>query len=142
MNAVKEVNVFHNVMFVDKLSIELVCKNKENIIGFMDENSNPISKKVVADWIMENYYNETKFKEYCRDGRYRRPETAKELYQWNEEYRKSVDEERLYLLYLIKLPITEIADIVGVSRQTVYSRIKVFEEKRLNEILRYPYFEG
>ena len=28
-------------------------------------------------------------------------ETAEQLYQYNEEYRKSVDEERLYLLYLI-----------------------------------------
>ncbi len=64
-----------------------------------------------------------------------RAANAEQLYQYNEEYRKSVDEERLYLLYLIGIEVTKVANNFGVSRQTVYSRIKNFEENRLQEFL-------
>ncbi len=84
---------------------------------------------------MNDYYNDRKFTEYCKEGKGRIPETAEQLYQWNEEYRKSVDEERLYLLYLIGIAVTKVANTFGVSRQTVYSRIKSFEENRLQEFL-------
>ncbi len=34
--------------------------------------------------------------EYCKERKGKILETAEQLYQYNEEYRKSVDEERLY----------------------------------------------
>ena len=135
METLEKVWVLYDEMFCDELSINLLYQNKDLINEFVDENENPISKSAVVDWIMENYYNDRKFVEYCKQGKGKIPETAEQLYQCNEEYRKSVDEERLYLLYLIGVPVTKVANIFGVSRQTVYSRIKNFEENRLQEFL-------
>lgn len=88
----------------------------------------PISKSAVADWIMENYYNDRKFVEYCKEGKGKILETAEQLYQYNEEYRKSVDEERLYKghadirnmvkkiileIYGIKVPENKMDDLSG-----------------------------
>lgn len=95
----EKVWVLYDEIFCDELSIKLLYQNKDLINEFVDENENPISKSVVADWIMENYYNDRKFVEYCKQGKGKIPETADQLYQCNEEYRKSVDEERLYLLF-------------------------------------------
>lgn len=135
METLEKVWVLYDEIFCDELSIKLLYQNKDLINEFVDENENPISKSVVADWIMNNYYNDRKFMEYCNERRGKIPETAKQLYQLNEEYRKSVDEERLYLLCLIGMPVTKVANSFGVSRQTVYSRIKNFEENRLQEFL-------
>ncbi|MGN0431858.1 MAG: hypothetical protein ACI4EQ_05820 [Lachnospiraceae bacterium] len=135
METVEKVWVLYDEMFCDELSIKLLYQNKNCINEFVDENENPIRKSAVTDWIMENYYNDRKFVEYCKEWKGKIPETAEQLYQCNEEYRKSVDEERLYLLYLIGVPVTKVANTVGVSRQTVYSRIKNFEENRLQEFL-------
>lgn len=135
METLEKVWVLYDEMFCDELSIKLLYKNKDLINEFVDENENPISKSAVADWIMENYYNDRKFVEYCKEGKGKIPETAEQLYQCNEEYRKSVDEERLYLLFLIGVSVTKVANIFGVSRQTVYSRIKSFEENRLQEFI-------
>lgn len=135
METLEKVWVLYDEMFCDELSIKLLYKNKDLINEFVDENENPISKSAVADWIMENYYNDRKFVEYCKQGKGKIPETAEQLYQCNEEYRKSVDEERLYLLFLIGVSVTKVANTFEVSRQTVYSRIKNFEENRLQEFL-------
>lgn len=135
METLEKVWVLYDEMFCDELSIKLLYKNKDLINEFVDENENPISKSAVADWIMENYYNDRKFVEYCKEGKGKIPETAEQLYQCNEEYRKSVDEERLYLLFLIGVSVTKVANIFGVSRQTVYSRIRSFEENRLQEFI-------
>lgn len=135
METLEKVWVLYDEMFCDELSIKLLYKNKDLINEFVNENENPISKSAVADWIMENYYNGRKFVEYCKQGKGKIPETAEQLYQCNEEYRKSVDEERLYLLFLIGVSVTKVANTFGVSRQTVYSRIKNFEENRLHEFL-------
>lgn len=135
METLEKVWVLYDEMFCDELSIKLLYKNKDLINEFVDENENPISKSAVADWIMEYYYNDRKFVEYCKQGKGKIPETAEQLYQCNEEYRKSVDEERLYLLFLIGVSVTKVANTFGVSRQTVYSRIKNFEENRLQEFL-------
>lgn len=135
METLEKVWVLYDEMFCDELSIKLLYKNKNCINEFVDENENPIRKSAVTDWVMNNYYNDREFMEYCKEGKGKIPETAEQLYQCNEEYRKSVDEERLYLLYLIGVPVTKVANIFGVSRQTVYSRIKNFEENRLQEFL-------
>lgn len=135
METLEKVWVLYDEMFCDELSIKLLYQNKDLINEFVDENENPISKSAVADWIMEYYYNDRKFVEYCKQGKGKIPETAEQLYQCNEEYRKSVDEERLYLLFLIGVSVTKVANTFGVSRQTVYSRIKNFEENRLQEFL-------
>ena len=111
METLEKVWVLYDEMFCDELSIKLLYQKKDSISEFVDENENPISKSAVAVWIMENYYNDRKFVEYCKE-------------------RKSVDEERLYLLYLIGIAVTKVANTFGVSRQTVYSRIKNFEENR------------
>lgn len=135
METLEKVWVLYDEMFCDELSIKLLYQNKGLINEFVDENENPISKSAVTDWIIKNYYNDRKFMEYCEEGKGRIPETAEQLYQLNEEYRKSVDEERLYLLCLIGMSVTKVANIFGVSRQTVYSRMKNFEENRLQEFL-------
>ena len=135
MKTMEKIWVAYEEIFRDELSISLLYQRKGNIDGFMDEKDNPISKSAVADWIMENYYNNRKFMEYCKEGKGRIPETAEQLYQCNEEYRKCVDEERLYLLYLVGVPVTKVANTFGISRQTVYSRIKNFEDNKLQEFL-------
>ena len=136
METIEKVWVTYNGMFCDELSIKLLYENQDNINGFVDENDNTISKSAVADWIMENYYNDRKFMEYCKEGKGKIPETAEQLYLWNEEYRKSVDEERLYILFQIGIAVTKVANLFGISRQTVYARIKSFEENRLQEFLK------
>lgn len=133
METLEKVWVLYDEMFCDELSIKLLYQKKDLISEFVDEN--PISKSAVADWIMEKYYNDRKFVEYYKERKGKILETAEQLYQYNEEYRKSVDEERLYLLYLIGIAVTKVANTFGVSRQTVYSRIKNFEENRLQEFL-------
>lgn len=135
METLEKVLVEYDEMFCDEISIKLLYQHKNKIEGFVDENNNQVSKSAVADWIMENYHNDRKFMKYCKEGKGKIPETAEQLYQCNEEYRKSVDEERIYLLFLIGVPVTKVANIFGVSRQTVYSRIKNFEENRLQEFL-------
>lgn len=135
METLETVLVEYDEMFCDEISIKLLYQHKNKIEGFVDENNNQVSKSAVADWIMENYYNDGKFVEYCKERKGKILETAEQLYQYNEEYRKSVDEERLYLLYLIGIAVTKVANTFGVSRQTVYSRIKNFEENRLQEFL-------
>ena len=135
METLEKVWVLYDEMFCDELSIKLLYQNKDLINEFVDENENPISKSAVADWIMQNYYNDRKFVEYCKERKGKIPETAEQLYQYNEEYRKTVDEERLYLLCLIGIPVTKVANTFGISRQTVYSRIKNFEDNRLQEFL-------
>ena len=136
METFEKVWVAYNDMFCDKISIKLLYENKGNIDEFVDENGNTISKSAVADWVMENYYNDRKFMEYCKEGKGKIPETAEQLYLWNEEYRKSVDEERLYILFQIGVAVTKVANLFGISRQTVYARIKSFEENRLQEFLK------
>lgn len=135
METLEKIFVVYEEMFCDELSIKLLYENKDNVDGFADGSGNTISKSVVADWIMKNYYNDRKFMEYCRECKGRTPETAEQLYQCDEGYRKSVDEERLYLLYQIGVAVTKVANTFGISRQTVYSRIKSFEENRLQEFL-------
>ena len=135
METLEKVLVEYDEMFCDEISIKLLYQHKNKIEGFVDENNNQVSKSAVADWIMENYYNDRKFVEYCKERKWKILETAEQLYQYNEEYRKSVDEERLYLLYQIGIAVTKVANTFGVSRQTVYSRIKNFEENRLQEFL-------
>ena len=135
METLETVLVEYDEMFCDEISIKLLYQHKNKIEGFVEENNNQVSKSAVADWIMENYYNDRKFVEYCKERKGKILETAEQLYQYNEEYRKSVDEERLYLLYLIGIAVTKVANTFGVSRQTVYSRIKNFEENRLQEFL-------
>ena len=114
-NMVTEGKIYfeYDEMFCDEISIKLLYQHRRTTSGFVDDNNEPVRKSEVEDWIMENYYNDRKF----------------------NVYRRSVDEERLYLLYLIGTPVTKIASIFGVSRQTVYSRIKAFEENRLHEFL-------
>ena len=136
METIEKVWVTYNGTFCDELSIKVLYENKGNIDEFEYENGNTISKSAVADWIMENYYNDRKFMEYCKEGKGKIPETAEQLYLWNEEYRKSVDEERLYILFQIGVAVTKVANLFGISRQTVYARIKSFEENRLQEFLK------
>ena len=59
----------------------------------MDENGAPISKSAVADWIMENYYNDENLCILPQKGQGKILENSEQLYQYNEEYRKSVDKE-------------------------------------------------
>ena len=136
MGTFEKVWVAYNGMFCDELSINILYENQDNIDGFVDENGNTISKSAVADWVMNSYYNDRKFMEYCKEGKGKIPETAEQLYLWNEEYRKSVDEERLYILFQIGVAVTKVANLFRISRQTVYARIKSFEENRLQEFLK------
>lgn len=135
METMEKVFIVYDEMFCDELSIKLLYENKEIINEFVDENGNTISKGEVADWILKNYYNDRMFADYCKVGQGKIPKTAEQLYQYNEEYKKSVDEERYYLLHLIGMPVTKVANTFDISRQTVYGRIKSFEENRLQEFL-------
>lgn len=111
METLEKAWVLYGEMFCDELSIKLLYQKKDLINKFVDENENLISKSVVADWIMENYHYDRKFVEYCKEGKEKILETAEQLYQYNEEYRKSVDEESLYLLYLISIAVTKVETV-------------------------------
>lgn len=67
METLEKVWVLYDEMFCDELSIKLLYQKKDSISEFVDENENPISKSAVAVWIMENYYNDRKFVEYCKE---------------------------------------------------------------------------
>lgn len=133
METVNEVLVLYDEFFVDELTIQLLYEKKDCVVEYQDENGNEIKKHIVMDWVLNQYYNHDKFLECRRKCSERRYETERQLYQYNEEYQRLVDEERLYILYLIGIEVTKVANIFGVSRQTVYKRIKSFEENRLQE---------
>ena len=61
METLEKVLVEYDEMFCDEISIKLLYQHKNKIEGFVDENNNQVSKSAVADWIMENYYNDRKF---------------------------------------------------------------------------------
>ena len=79
METLEKVWVLYDEMFCEELSIKLLYQNKDLINEFVDENENPISKSAVADWIMENYYNDRKFVGYCKEGKGKILETAEQV---------------------------------------------------------------
>lgn len=81
METLEKVWVLYDEMFCDELSIKLLYQKKDSISEFVDENENPISKSAVADWIMENYYNDRKFVEYCKERKGKILETAEQAYK-------------------------------------------------------------
>lgn len=140
METLEKVLVEYDEMFCDEISIKLLYQHKNKIEGFVDENNNQVSKSAVADWIMENYYNDRKFMKYCKEGKGKIPETAEQLYQCNEEYRKSVDEETVNarharveydeskLKMMIELGIPVAGVKLDKNRITVCEGVEVFEK--------------
>ncbi len=135
METVSKVLVLYDEFFVDELTIQLLYENKNSVVEYQDENGNVIGKHTVMDWVLNQYYDYGKFVEYRKKYQERGFETERQLYQYNEEYRRLVDDERLYLLYLIGIEVTKVANIFGVSRQTVYNRIQNFEKNKLQEVI-------
>lgn len=78
METLETVLVEYDEMFCDEISIKLLYQHKNKIEGFVDENNNQVSKSAVADWIMENYYNDRKFVEYCKERKGKILETAEQ----------------------------------------------------------------
>ncbi len=135
METVSKVLVLYDEFFVDELTIQLLYENKNSVVEYQDENGNVIGKHIVMAWVLNQYYDYGKFVEYRKKYQERGFETERQLYQYNEEYRRLVDDERLYLLYLIGIEVTKVANIFGVSRQTVYNRIQNFEKNKLQEVI-------
>ena len=79
METLEKVLVEYDEMFCDEISIKLLYQHKNKIEGFVDENNNQVSKSAVADWIMENYYNDRKFVGYCKEGKGKILETAEQV---------------------------------------------------------------
>ena len=122
-------------MFIDRLSIKLLYEGKE-IFGYCNEHDRMITKFEAARWVMLQWYNISLYNELKMQNRYAWADTPEKLYKISTEYRKAVDEERLYLLYLMEIPRKDIADCFGITRQTVYNRVKAIEKNRLCECLR------
>lgn len=130
---IEKVFVTYEEMFCDELDVEVLYKNKGNINGYESEKGEVLTKKEVMDWVMENYYNRRVYVEWCNNNILYNLEDEVQLYVHSTEYRKLVDAERLYILYLMGVEITKIAEIFGISRPTVYSKIKTYEAKFLRK---------
>ena len=133
MQTVRKIWCTYDEFFCDELSIKLLYEHKDSITEYADEKGNELKQREVIDWVLQEYYNHSKFLEYCRECKGKIPEEERQLYHWEEEYRRYVDEERLYILWLMGVEVTKIATAYGISRQAVYKKIKSFEEKRLQE---------
>lgn len=129
--------VVHEEMFVDELSINLLYNCRGKVDEYQNNNRQKITRKDVAEWILQNYYNEKKYKEWYNINGHGRDIDEKKLYNYDEEYRTAVDEERIYLLHLIGYNNVEIGEAVGYVRQTVAKKIKAFEEERLQEFIKW-----
>lgn len=129
---IEKVFVTYDEMFCDELSVDILYENKGNINGYEDNKGNVLTKKEVVNWVLEKYYSRKIYIEWCECGRIQNPQGADKLYLQNIEYRKLVEEERIYILFLLEVEVTKIADIFGVSRPTVYKKIESFERKWFN----------
>ena len=136
MKIIEKVWCTYDGFFCDELSISLLYEKKDCIVEYSNESDEKLTCKEVMDWVMNEYFNHNKFLEYCRNCKGRMPEDEKQLYQWDEDYRKCVDDERLYIFHLMGIEVTKVAKTFGVSRQTVYKHIKSFEENRLREFVK------
>lgn len=122
----EKVFVAYDEMFCDEISINILYQNKGNINGYEDDKGNLLTRKEVMDWLMENHYNHKAYMEWCSSTKGKTVDNEKALYLYDEKYRELVDMERLYMLYLMGIEITKIAEIFGVSRPTVYKKIKTY----------------
>lgn len=130
---IEKVFVTYDEMFCDELDVKVLYKNKENINGYENDNGEVMTRKDVVDWVMTKYFNHRVYVNWCNSGRVRFSQDEEKLYLYDEEYRELIDTERLYILYLLDVEITKIAEIFDVSRPTVYKKIKAYEEKNIKE---------
>lgn len=128
---IENVFVTYQEIFCDELGVKMLYKNRENINGYENEQGKELRQKEVQDWIMNNYYNSKIYMEWCNSGKVHCPKGEQTLYMNNEEYKEVVDMERIYMLYLMGVEITKIANLFDISRPTVYKKIKIYEEKFL-----------
>lgn len=121
--------------FYYDLCIRDLYKYKSTPFVYADEYFREVEKSKVLEWVKDKYFNNQKCEQWNDEHPYDRERSPEELYQTDEEYKKAVDEERLYIMYLMGIDKTAIAKHFGYSRPTVYTKIKQFEENRLQEFL-------
>lgn len=126
---IEKVYVTYDEMFCDEISVDILCKNKGNINGYESCKGETLTKKEVTDWIVANYYNRRGYVEWYNSSKIHNSMDERKLYLYDANYKELVDMERLYILYLMGMEITKIAEIFDISRPTVYKRIKTYEEK-------------
>lgn len=117
----------------DPFSISVLYNTKSEPRRYVDKNMHELKVSEVVNWVMSDYYNEEK----CRQWHNERPGINRrephEIYAIDPEYKAAVDEERIYILYLMGINIVTISKLSGYSRPTIYKKIKHFEEERLRE---------
>lgn len=117
----------------DPFSLGLLYRIKSMQRKYVDENMREIKRSDVVNSVMSDYYNEKKCSQWHND----RPGISRrephEVYKIDPEYKAIVDEERIYILYLMDISIVEISKLFGYSRPTIYKKIKHFEKERLQE---------
>lgn len=136
MDNQKVVRFVHEEMFVDDIELGLMYECRDDINGYEDGSGRKIKRGDAADWVLKNYYNSRKFREWYNENGHGRDLDEVRLYNYDENYKRAVDEERIYLLYLMGYNYTEIGNAVGLTRQTVAKKVKSFEEERLHEFVK------
>ena len=126
---IEKVFVTYDGIFCDELDVKTLYNNQGNIEGYENENGESLSWKDVVGWVITKYFIRIENVNYSNGDRVRFLQDKEKLYLCNEEYKELVDVERMYILYLLDLSITKIAEIFGVSRPTVYKKIKAYEGK-------------
>ena len=119
----------------DPFSMRMLYKIKSEPRIYVDENMRELKRSEVVNLVMSDYYNEKKYNQWHneRPGISRRE--PNKVYEVDPEYKAAVDEERIYILYLMGISIVAISKLFEYSRPTIYKKIKRFEEARLQEFL-------
>lgn len=123
---------YYDELFLDELSISLlegIRERGEIIDGYYDEKDNPISEKEAVQWVLTKYFDKVEMCKWC-EKRNRSYIKEEQLYEIDDEYKRIVDEGRIYILHLMGVEKKKIAEYFDVSRQTIYKRIRDFEKSR------------
>lgn len=121
--------------FGDEFSLQMLYKIKSEPRRYADENMRELKRSDVVHWVMSEYYNEKKCKQWHEERPGIKLYEAHKIYEIDRDYKAAVDEERIYILYLMGISIVAISKLFGYSRPTIYKKIRRFEKERLQEFL-------
>lgn len=136
-------NIFvtHEKMYVDDLTIELMKNNRGKEVSFEDKEKCCILsvdevKKRIVDSILNTGCGSTDIQTEVEYVQYQSVCEREKNGQFTEKNAKAkkkfLENENVYLLYLVCNNMQETADLLGVCRQTLAKYIKHYEEKYSN----------
>lgn len=133
--------VTHEEMLIDDMTIELMKNNRGKEVSFEDMvkccilSVDEVKKRIVDSIVNTDCGNkdlQTKV-EYVQYQSVCEREKNGQFTEKNAKAKKNfLENENVYLLYLVCNNMQETADLLGVCRQTLAKYIKYFEEKYSN----------